>query len=156
MRGDLLLSVRVARSVAAAASSLLNQRARLRGRPGGKGPGVGLFAAKELQVPHEGQILVRYVVARRAVVQQPTHRVVHQHPAVELLPDDLGRLAAQHPAALPQVRRQLVVDRLHFPASVVQLGHRSSTLRAARRPFSGTGAHRNQAVGARGAVSRVV
>ena len=59
MRGDLLLRVRVARSVAAASSRLWNQRARLLGRVGGKGPGEGLFAAKELQVPREGEVLVR-------------------------------------------------------------------------------------------------
>ena len=35
-------------------------------------------------------------------MHQPAHRIVGQHPAVELLAHEIGSLAAQHPAALVQ------------------------------------------------------
>ena len=47
-----------------------------------------------------------YAVVRGPLVQQPPHHVVRQHPAVELLAHELGRLAAQHAPALPQVRAE--------------------------------------------------
>ena len=57
--------------LAQASSRPANQRARFLGRCGGKCPGQGLLLPEHLDVPREGQILVRYSVPCRALVQQP-------------------------------------------------------------------------------------
>jgi len=116
-------------------SSSLNQRLRLRGRSGGKGPGVGLSAPEQLDVSLEGQLCMRYSVARGALVQQPAHGIVRQHPAIELLAYEVGGLAAQNPPPLPQVRLEFVEDSLDLPALVVQRRqfHRRCQLRIQQR-----------------------
>ena len=96
MRGELRLIVRLARRLAQTSSSALNHLPRFLGRRVGKGPGQGLLLADELNMPDEGQILVRYAVLGRSLVQQPAHAVVHQHPAEELLAHKFWRAAAQH------------------------------------------------------------
>ena len=53
-------------------------------------------------------------------MQKPAHRVVRQHPAVELLTHQRRCLAAQHALALRQVGLELVEDGLNLPALVVQ------------------------------------
>ena len=70
----------------------------------------------------EGQLRVRQSVAAGALMQQPGHRVMRPHPAVELLLHQLWRLAAQHPPALPQVGLEFVEHRLDLPALVIQPG----------------------------------
>ena len=120
MRGDCRLIVLVARVRALAWSSSRNQRWRRLGRSGGKGPGVGLCAPQQFDVSFEGQLGVGYSVQRGPLMQQPSDRVVRQHPAVELLAHEIGRLAAQHPPTLPQVRLELIKGGLDLPALVVQ------------------------------------
>jgi hypothetical protein len=92
MRGERRLIVLVARVCALAWSSSRNQRLRRLGRSGGKGPGLGLCAPQQFDMSFEGQLGVGYSVQRGALVQQPSHRVVRQHPAEELLAHELWRL----------------------------------------------------------------
>src|SRR5205085_11622307 len=119
MRGLLRLSVRVARSSPLSLSTRRKRRRRNRGLAGGKGPGVGLFAAQQLYVTGERQFLVRHSVAGGPLVKEPAHRVMCQHPAVELLAHQVGGLAAQYAATLEQVGLQLVEHRLDLPTLVV-------------------------------------
>ena len=100
IRGLRRLSVCVERSIALSVSTRRKQRLRSLGLCGGKSPGEGLFAAHKLYVAGEGQLLVRHAMPRRSLVQQPAHRIVRQYPALELLPHQLGRFAAQHTATL--------------------------------------------------------
>ncbi len=85
IRGEHRLMVRVARVAALACNRSRNHRARRMGCSGGKGPGLGLCAAKEFDMSLEGQVGMRHSVARGALVHQPPDGVVRQHPAEELL-----------------------------------------------------------------------
>ena len=67
-----------------------------------------MFSAQQLDVAGKGQPVVRHSVTGGPLVQQPAHGVVRQYPAIELLTHQLGRLAAQHPAASQQVGLQLI------------------------------------------------
>ena len=69
MRGDRRLVVLVARVRARVWGSSRNHRRRRLGRSGGKGPGVGLCAPEQLDVSLEGQLSMRYSMARGALVQ---------------------------------------------------------------------------------------
>ena len=100
MRGERRPWVLVARVRALACSNSRNHRRRRLGRPGGKGPGLGLCTPQQLDVSFEGQLGMGYSVQRGALMQQPPHRVVRQNPGEKLLPHELRRLAAQHPSAL--------------------------------------------------------
>lgn len=71
-----------------------------------------MFASQQLNVAGKGQLVVRHPMSSRPLVEQPAHRVVRQHPAVKLLPHQLGRLAAQHSSAPQQVSLQLVKNLL--------------------------------------------
>lgn len=59
IRGERLFSVRVARIWPQALSSSLNHRRRRLGRAGGKCPGEGPCAAKQVCMPSEGQLGMR-------------------------------------------------------------------------------------------------
>ena len=118
IRGERRLRVLVARVRALAWSSSPNHRRRCLGRSGGKGPGLGLCTPEQFDVSFEGQLGVGYSVARGPLVQQPSHRVVRQHPAEKLLAHEFRCLAAQHAPALPQVRLELIEYGLDFPALV--------------------------------------
>ena len=93
MRGERLPTVRVASSLALASSSSANQRRRSRGRCGGKDPGAGLCAAHHLDMTGKRQCGVSHSMAAGTLVHQPAHRIVRQHPAIELLAHELGGLA---------------------------------------------------------------
>src|ERR1019366_1780093 len=119
MRGERRSRVLVARVRALAWSSSPNHRRRRLGRSGGKGPGSGLCAPQQFDVSFEGQLGVGYSVARGPLVQQPSHRVVREHPAEEFLAYEFGRLAAQHAPALPQMRLELIEHGVDLPALVI-------------------------------------
>ena len=81
IRGELRLNVRLARNVALTSSTVSNHLFRFLGLDGVKGSAQGLLLVDQLHVSDDGQVLVRYSEPRRTLVQQPSHRVVHQHPA---------------------------------------------------------------------------
>ena len=78
-----------------------------------------LLLFKVLHVGYEGQLSWLDVLAATSGMHQPTHRIVRQHPAVELLAYQVRRFTAQHPPPLMQVRLQLVKDTFDFPALVI-------------------------------------
>ena len=78
MRGERLSIVLVARVRALAARSSRNHRCLRLGRSGGEGPGSGLCASQQFDMPLEGQLGVGQPVSRGALVQQPAHGVVSQ------------------------------------------------------------------------------
>src|SRR3954463_11550070 len=66
---------------------------------------------------------VRVLVGpQRRLVHQPAHGEVRQQQAPELLPHQLGGLAAQHHPRAPRVRLQLGERALDLPPLVVQRG----------------------------------
>ena len=52
-------------------------------------------------------------------VHEPPHRVVGEHPAIELLPHQIRGLAAEYPTALMQVSLELIKHALTLPALMV-------------------------------------
>ena len=105
---------------AARASKALNHRRRFLGRAGGKGPGLGLGAAHQLYICGEGKTSVWLSVFCCSLMHQPAHRIMRQHPAIELLPHQVGFFAAQYASLLQQVRLEFIKNRLHFPALVIE------------------------------------
>ena len=69
MRGERLLNVRTALSLAHCASNCSNQRCRFLGCPGGKSPALGLRCFQDVQVRDERLIGVFELVTARALVQ---------------------------------------------------------------------------------------
>src|ERR1019366_6267635 len=120
MRGERLPKVRVASILAPAWSNSANQRWRSRGRSGGESPGAGLCAAHQLDMAGKRQLSVSHSIIAGALVNEPAHSVVRQHPAVELLAHELSALAAQHTSALQQMRFELIEHCLDLPALVVE------------------------------------
>src|SRR5947207_14547389 len=115
-----LATVRVARSLALSCSTRAKCRRRSVGRVGGESPGWSLFASQKLYVAGEARLGVRYSMSRCSLMQQPAHCVVRQHPAIELLPYQVGGFAAQHAATPEQVRLEFIEYLFDLPTLVVQ------------------------------------
>ena len=69
MRGERLLNVRTALSLAHCASNCSNQRYRFLGCPGGKSPALGLRCFEDVQVRNERLLGVLELVPTDALVQ---------------------------------------------------------------------------------------
>ncbi len=124
MRGLIRPRMLTQKHAAARAKVCLKCRARSLGRAGGKCPGEGLCESNQAQIAGEGETSPSYPRTARRVVHQPTHQVVRQHPAVELLTHPRCGLAAKRATAGNEVGFKLIKHRLDFPALVIHSGQR--------------------------------